>query len=158
MWLRNRTGLSGASFFAMGISPGIWGSSMIKISAPPSEGGHRGPPGRVQYRLAFSSIHSLRSRLFSVLRYSSGDETPWRMLWLFLVTRKTPGRGFGTYLENMSNLSRPPRGDWITYHVISVPRECDKRTRAWRINATPPPCGVELKKAILTFLSFRSAA
>jgi hypothetical protein len=25
--------------------------------------------------------------------------TPWRMLWLFLVMRKTSGLGLGTYLE-----------------------------------------------------------
>ena len=44
-----------------------------------------------------------------------------------------------------------PRKDRIQYHVPyqvkSTPMRREKRTRAWRMSATPPPWGVELKKA-----------
>lgn len=78
---------------------GICGSSTTTRSAPPSEGGFSGPSGHIQYRLAFSLIHSITISLFSFDTRSPGLDTPWRILWMVFVTRKTPGRGFGTYLN-----------------------------------------------------------
>lgn len=71
---------------------------MIIISAPPSDGGRNGPPGINQYLLAFSWIQSVTLSQSSFVHRSPGFETPCKMLWFVLVIRKTPGRGFGTYL------------------------------------------------------------
>jgi hypothetical protein len=43
-----------------------------------------------------------------------------------------------------------------TYQVKSTPKSLDNRTRACLIRATPPPCGVLLKKAILVFNFFNA--
>jgi hypothetical protein len=69
-------------------------------SAPPSSGGRSGPPGESQYRLALSSIQSVNVFLSSVLIHSPGLLTPWRILCIVFVIRKTPGFGFGTYLSH----------------------------------------------------------
>jgi hypothetical protein len=69
---------------------------------------------------------------------------------MFFVMRNTPGRGFGTS-ERVNPVEQlVVRGSFYSpYHVRSTPARREKRTSAWRIRATPPPCGVLEKKAIL---------
>lgn len=136
------TGLLGVIFFTMGISPGIWGSSMTIISAPPSEGRASGPPGDVQCRFAFSWIHSDMISLHSSVNRSSGLDTPWRMLWFVLVIRNTPGRGLGTYLHKpgqlllFRTLRHVPA---LAHHLMSTSSKVANLTRACLMSATPPP-------------------
>jgi hypothetical protein len=49
----------------------------------------------------------------------SGWLTPWRMLWMFLVMRNTPGRGLGT----TRCYSKVENGVWAS--VLTIPRQVD---------------------------------
>jgi hypothetical protein len=79
---------------------GVFGRKpTITTSAPPSSGGLNGPPFASQYRFALSSIHDDNTSNSSLFSRCSASLTPWRMLCMFFVRRKTPGFGFGTYLR-----------------------------------------------------------
>jgi len=67
---------------------------MKAISTPP---GARGPPSAVQRR-PFFKIQASKPSFASWVKRRSGAATPCKILWLFLVVRKTLGDGFGTYL------------------------------------------------------------
>ena len=67
---------------------------MKAMSTPP---GARGPPSAV-HRRPFLRIQASKFSIASLVRRRLGSATPWRMLWLFFVVRKTEGDGFGTYL------------------------------------------------------------
>jgi hypothetical protein len=65
------------------------------MSTPP---GANGPPSAV-HRKPFLRIQASNPSLFSCVNLNSGGATPCKILWLFLVVRKTLGDGFGTYLR-----------------------------------------------------------
>ena len=67
---------------------------MTAMSTPP---GARGPPSAVHLN-PFLRIQASKASLASLVIRRSGGETPCKILWLFLVVRKTLGEGFGTYL------------------------------------------------------------
>lgn len=71
----------------------------IMISAPPSEGGCSGPFLQSQYLSACSVIQPSTEAFSASGIRSSGSATPWRILCIVFVIRKTPGFGFGTYLQ-----------------------------------------------------------
>ena len=136
----------------MDTSTGICGSSTTITSAPPFDRGASGHPSFVQKRIALSIPQSSTTFWLSALNRSSALATPWRMLWLVLVIRKTAGFGLGTDLDLVSDAPFSLRRNGVTnlsaYHEQSTPCRSKYLRRAWRIRATPPPRGVALKNAM----------
>lgn len=128
------------------------------MSAPPSLGGCSGPPLQSQYLSACSVIHPATCSFSSVEMRTPGSATPWRILCTVLVIRKTPGFGFGTYLGIVKSQEKEIVRRMATHQRRSTPTVRANRTRACLMSATPPPCGVLLKNAILVFRALRLSA
>jgi hypothetical protein len=93
----------------------------------------------VQYRLAFCRHQSSSMLIWSAVRWDPVVSTPWRMLWLFLVMRKTSGLGRGTYLYVLADAGLEIKVSRKTYHSQFTPTTLRNRISACLINATPPP-------------------
>src|SRR5688572_19362365 len=98
---------------------------MKATSTPP---GARGPPSAVHLN-PFLVIQASKPSFCSCVKRRSGAATPCKMLWLFLVVRKTLGDGFGTYLRNEGKIrTNGSDGQMIcSYHAASTSKAVKKR-------------------------------